>query len=185
MNYISSDAIIKNAENNLVLQNFNQDLQSKLGILTGTQQKPRNWFEEAEQEGYLFLPSLNNAVEMEDNLPETSQEVKMIAPKTIVERKNLKCPCQSLNTDQNYNCVCDKSVEKIESGKPIEPFVVNKKDGTITLNKNDLYKIIIVVLILIMMIFFYKLHSIEKKHLKLKSKYKKMKRRYDSSSDDD
>lgn len=185
MNYISSDAIIKNAENNIVLQNFNQDLQSKLGILNGTQQKPRNWFEEAEQEGYLFLPGLNNAIEMEDDLSGTTEERKMIAPQTIVERKNFKCPCQTLNPDQNYNCVCDKSVDKIESGKPIEPFTVDKKNITITFNKNDLYRIVIVILIFIALLFFYKLHSIQMKHLKLKSKYKKIKRRYDDSSDDD
>lgn len=184
MNYISSDAIIKNAENNIVLRNFNQDLQSKLGVLNGTQQKPRNWFEEAEQEGYLFLPGLNNPIEMENNLPETTPERKVIAPQTIVERKNFKCPCQTLNPEQNYNCVCDKSVDRIENGKPIEPFMFDRKNISITIDKNDLYKIIIIILIFIALLYFYKFCYIRMKHLELKSKYKKMKKYYQIDSDD-
>lgn len=186
MNYISSDAIIKNAKHNIVLQNFNNDLQSKIH---GTTRQPKDWFEEVSQENFV-IPGLGNNINVEQDMSDYSKDKERIAPDVFVEMKSKKCPCGKLESRDNYVCYCDKDSEKTESGKPLEQFSSKTSDNqkkylTLTFDKSDLYVIIVIILTLVLAWTAYNLYITNMKCIKLKLKYKKMKKELESNDDDD
>lgn len=186
MNYISPDAIIQNAKHNIVLQNFNNDLRSKLH---GTSHQPKNWFEEVSKENFI-IPGLGNNIDVEQDISNYSKDKERIAPNAFVDMKSKTCPCGRLESRDNYVCYCDKDSEKTESGKPLEQFSVKTTDNqkkylTLTFDKSDLYVIIVIILILILIWTGYNLYIMNMKCIKLKLKCKKMKKELDLNDEDD
>ncbi len=189
MNYISSDAIIKNAKHNLVLQNFNYELQNKLNSDKRDRSDPRSqstWFDEVNKESFI-IPGLENNIDVEEDISQFSQEKDKIAPEAIVKMKSQSCPCGSLESRDNYTCYCNTAVEKTETGKPIEPFTINKPTTpdskvTISFDKADLYIVVIIILVLLLICAGYGLYISNMKCVKLKLKYKKMKHKLNGNN---
>lgn len=179
MNIISTDGIIRSAKNNLVIQKFNQDYDTKIGL---ENPKDENTWVSQIKENYL-LPGLGNYIETKNDISDYSYDKDRKAPEDIVNLKNKDCVCQTLNSSNNYICSCDKNCEKKEEGKTDslqESFKTTIDGGnfTISINNQDILKLIIVLLLLIICFLTYNLFIIKLDYSKLKFKYKKMKHNY-------
>jgi hypothetical protein len=179
MNWISPDAVIRNVNHNIALQNYNQDIQNKLG---NNNTWLKNFEQQREHYGEYKPAGMVNNYRVEDDLSKYTVEKQKVAPDVFIKMKSERCPCGTeLQSSNGYICTCDLESEKTEKGKPQEKFqmTINDKNAnliTISVSRHDVYVVAIVIASIIAFLIMYKFYNMQLRTEILRCKYKKIKK---------